>query len=236
MLRLDKYLADSGIGTRNEVKKYIKTGLITVNNVVVKDNSFKVNTDCDIIYYKGNIVNYRKYIYIMLNKPSGVVSATEDKNDTTVVDILPEIYKNVDVFPVGRLDKDTLGLLLLTNDGEFAHNTLSPKKHFDKTYIVEFAGTLPDNAVEIFKQGIQLKDFKCKSAELIVLSENKAKVIISEGKYHQVKRMFKSIGCEVTKLKRTAFGKITLDTNLKLGECRELNTKEMEYISNFCGK
>lgn len=236
MLRLDKFLTDCGIGTRNEVKKIIKSGFISINDIISKDNSIKIDEKCDIIKYKNNIVNYRKYIYIMLNKPSGVISATEDNSSKTVIDILPEKYHNIGIFPVGRLDKDTLGLLLLTNDGEFAHNTLSPKKHFHKTYEVEFDGELPENAVEIFEKGIELKDFKCKSAKLIVTGTNSATVIISEGKFHQVKRMFGAIGCKVTKLKRTAFGNILLDNNLSEGKCRELNNEEMNYISKYCGK
>lgn len=172
----------------------------------------------------------------MLNKPAGIVSATEDSKDKTVVDILPEKYRNKNIFPVGRLDKDTVGLLLLTNDGEFAHNTLSPKKHFDKTYIVTFEGTLPDNAKKLFEEGINLKDFKCKPARLYISGENTAKVIISEGKYHQVKRMFSALGCNVTRLKRTAFGNIALDSSLKEGEFRQLNQAEMDYIKSYCGK
>ncbi len=230
MIRLDKYLSDSGKGTRSEVKKIIKSGLITVNNTVIKDSSVKIDPLNDIIKFKNNIVNYSKYIYIMLNKPRGVISATEDKSCKTVIDILPDKYKNKGLFPIGRLDKDTLGLLLLSNDGEFAHNTLSPKKHIQKTYYAEFEGSLPDDAVNQFSKGIELKDFVCKGAELNILSESSAIVKISEGKYHQVKRMFKALGCNITYLKRTAFGEIELDNSLKEGECRKLNENEMKYI------
>ncbi len=230
MVRLDKFLADNGIGTRSEVKKIIKSGQITVNGIAAKDNSIKIDIDKDIIKYKINIVNYRKYIYLMLNKPSGVISATEDKNCKTVIDILPENYRSRGLFPIGRLDKDTLGLLLLSNDGEFAHNTLSPKKHIDKTYYAEFDGILPDNAQELFEKGIELKDFICKPARLNIISESSAEVVITEGKYHQIKRMFASLGCKITYLKRTAFGEIRLDSALKEGEFRELNKEEMEFI------
>lgn len=230
MIRLDKYLADSGAGTRSEVKKIIKSGQITVNGTIIKDSSVKVDPIKDIIKFKNNIVNYNRFTYIMLNKPQGVISATEDKNDKTVIDILPDKYKNKGLFPIGRLDKDTLGLLLLSNDGEFAHNTLSPKKHIQKTYYAEFEGSLPDNASELFNRGINLKDFVCKSAELNILSESSAIIKISEGKYHQVKRMFRSLGCNITYLKRTAFGEIKLDDSLKEGEFRELNESEMNYI------
>lgn len=236
MIRLDKFLADCNVGTRSEVKKLIKSGFISVNGSIVNDIGFKTDEKCDIIKFNGKIVQYQKYIYIMLNKPSGVISATEDDTDKTVIDLLPQKYKNADIFPVGRLDKDTVGLLLLCNDGAFAHNTLSPKKHIDKTYIVGFDGVLPDNAEALFNEGIQLKDFKCKSAKLKILSPSRAEVVISEGKYHQVKRMFKALGCEVTYLERTAFGEISLDKNLKRGEFRELNEEEMKYISRFCGK
>ena len=236
MLRLDKLLADFGIGTRNEVKKILKLGQISINGVIIKNGSTKVNPNSDIIKYKDNIVNYSKYIYIILNKPQGVISATKDSSDKTVIDILPEKYKNKGLFPVGRLDKDTTGLLLLTNDGEFAHNTLSPKKHITKTYIAEFDGNLPSDAANRFIKGIELKDFKCKPAILNIISEHRAQVIISEGKYHQVKRMFKVLGCSIKVLKRTAFGDIVLDSSLKEGEARELNESEMKYISKFCGK
>lgn len=230
MLRLDKYLADSGIGTRAQVKKIIKTGQITVNGNVTKDSAAKVDPLTDIIKLKNNIVNYSKYIYIMLNKPKGVISASMDSTNKTVIDLLPKKYKNKGLFPIGRLDKDTLGLLLLSNDGEFAHNTLSPKKHIDKTYYAEFEGSLPQNASELFNKGIELKGFTCLPAELTALSESSALVKISEGKYHQVKRMFKALGCSITYLKRTAFGEIKLDPLLKEGECRELNDAEMKYI------
>lgn len=236
MIRLDKFLADNGIGTRNDVKKIIKSGKITINGNIVKDYGAKIDTSSDIIKYNGNEIKYNKYVYIMLNKPSGVVSATTDKNDKTVIDILPDEYKRKNIFPVGRLDKDTIGLLLLTNDGEFAHNTLSPKKHFDKTYIVKFDGLLPDDAITQFEQGIVLKDFVCKSAKLKILDDNMAEVVINEGKFHQVKRMFKALGCTVTYLKRTAFGEIKLDNSLDEGEFRQLNNDEMEYISKYCGK
>lgn len=236
MMRLDKLLADMGIGTRSEVKKIIKSGAISINGNVVKDGSVKIEEKSDTIVYKGKVLKYEKYTYIMLNKPKGVISATFDSENTTVVDILPKKYKNVGIFPVGRLDKDTLGLLLLTNDGEFAHNTLSPKKHIHKKYYVEFEGTLPENAVELFKKGIELKDFVCKEAKLVIISDSSAYVTISEGKYHQVKRMFSALGCSVTLLKRMSFGEIELDESLKEGQCRQLNEKEMEYISKYCGR
>lgn len=236
MMRLDKFLAECGIGTRSEVKKIIKSGHVTINNKIVKDNSTKTDPHNDIIKYKGEPINFSKYIYIMLNKPAGIISATEDKQDTTVIDILPHDLKIKKIFPIGRLDKDTLGLLLLSNDGVFAHNTLSPKKHIQKTYYVEFNGILPDDAKEIFNKGIVLKDFVCKPAKLKILSQNSAEVKISEGKFHQVKRMFNALGCKVTFLKRTAFGEIKLDPDLKEGEFRPLNNEEMEYISKFTGK
>ncbi|MGN1318973.1 MAG: pseudouridine synthase [Lachnospirales bacterium] len=236
MIRLDKFLCDCCIGTRSEVKKIVKKGFVTLNDKKITDSSVKIDEKCDIIKYKNNIVNYTKYFYIMLNKPSGVISATEDSKEKTVIDILPKEFQNIGLFPVGRLDKDTLGLLLLTNDGEFSHNTLSPKKHFNKTYDVEFEGTLPPNAEELFEKGIVLSDFVCKRAKLIIKGENEATVIISEGKYHQVKRMFLSLGCKVVKLKRIAFGEIKLDFNLKEGQCRMLNETEMEYIKKYCGK
>lgn len=234
-LRADKFLADLGIGTRSQIKNIIKNKKVAVNGQIITSANVKINTEKDVVTVNGKEINYKKYTYIMMNKPAGVISSTEDKQKT-VIDLLPKELQNLDLFPVGRLDKDTVGLLILTNDGTFAHNTLSPKKHIDKKYYAKISGTLPENTVEIFKNGVTIGDYKCKSADLSIIDNNSIEVVIHEGKFHQVKRMFEAIGCKVEFLKRISFGKINLDENLNQGEYRELNTAEMEYISKFVGE
>lgn len=237
LLRLDKLLADAGLGTRTDVKKLIKSGRVTVNGKVIRDNGCKTDTEDDI-KADGRTVEYRRYVYLMLNKPSGVVSATEDKRERTVTDILKPPYSNMGLFPAGRLDKDTVGLIILTNDGEFAHNTLSPKKHVAKTYYVEASGNFSDDIKVKFKEGIALEDgYVCKSADITfdVLEKTRVKayITITEGKFHQIKRMFKAVGGSVTYLKRISFGKIKLDEGLAEGEYRPLNDAELSYAASF---
>lgn len=238
-IRLDKYLADCGNSTRSECKTTIKKGSVSVNGKVIKDGSLKINPDCDCVYVNGRKLSYSKYTYIMLNKPSGVITATKDLNDKTVLELLPAELAKRYIFPVGRLDKDTTGLLILTNNGDFAHKTLSPKKHISKTYIAKVTGKVDDEAINAFKRGIQLNDHHCKEAELEIISENDeytlTKVVISEGIFHQIKRMFKAINCTVIELKRIAFGDIILDNQLAEGECRPLNEEELQYVNKIIG-
>lgn len=233
LMRLDKYLCSCGLGTRTEIKKIIRAKKVSVNGEIVAVSDYKVNEN-DNVELNGKKVEYNQYTYIMLNKPAGVLSATRDNNKTTVIDLLDEKYRNIGLFPVGRLDRDTVGLVLLTNDGDFAHNTLSPKKHVYKTYIAHIEGALPSDAVTIFNKGVILKDFTCESAELIIEeicdTYTKVKVTIHEGKYHQIKRMFLSLNCKVIYLKRISFGNITLDKVLKEGEYRLLNNEELEFV------
>lgn len=232
-MRLDKYLCSCGLGTRSEVKKIIRSKRIKVNDITVDTSDCKVDESSKVTL-DGKIMEYNRYTYIMLNKPMGCLSATKDNNKTTVTDLLEEKYKNIGLFPVGRLDRDTVGLVILSNDGDFAHNTLSPKKHISKTYLAHIEGTLPDDAREIFNKGVILKDFTCKSADLIIEEVNddytKVRVTIQEGKYHQIKRMFFALGCRVVYLKRISFGDIHLDNSLKEGEYRLLNDSEMEFV------
>ncbi len=237
LLRLDKILSDSGIGTRSTVKQLIKNGRVTVDGKKTADPSFKADTSAKI-EIDGKAVGYSKYIYLMLNKPPHVISATHDKKEKTVIDLLKAPYSNMSLFPVGRLDKDTEGLLILTNDGEFAHNSLSPKKHIDKIYYVEAQGHFSSDITIEFSKGITLDDgYLCKSASLNILSleydKIKAELTITEGKFHQIKRMFQAKGGKVTYLKRTAFGKILLDPDLPIGEYRPLTEKELEYITSL---
>lgn len=238
ILRLDKMLADCGLGTRSDVKKLIKQGKVSVDGIIVKKAETKINTKINSVIFNGNKILYEKYIYLVMNKPPGVISATEDRKEKTVIDLLEEKYKNTELFPVGRLDKDTVGLLILTNDGAFAHNTLSPKKHIEKEYYAVVNGEVTLKDVELFKNGIKIDGGDiCKSASLnIIKSSQKFSEItikITEGKFHQIKRMFKAINKEVIFLKRVAFGELKLDNSLKEGEYRPLTDDEYNLLKKF---
>ena len=232
MIRLDKLLAHSGYGSRKEVKELIRKGQVSVNEVVIKDDDFKVDEVNDEVIVEGIIVDYQKFIYIMMNKPEGVLSATYDPKDPIVLDLIEDTPTR-GLFPVGRLDKDSEGLLLITNDGKLAHELLSPKKHVDKVYYIEYEGELVSDVKERFKEGIILEDnYKCLPASIELLNDNKAYVTISEGKFHQVKRMINMCNGEVTYLKRIKFGPLELDNSLKEGEYRFLSNLELESLKN----
>ena len=235
--RLDKVLANMGYGTRKQVKAIAKSGEVTVNGKVVKDSSEHVNPYEDEIVVSGEKLIYKKYIYLMMNKPPGVISATEDKYCDTVIDILEHEDYIFSPAPVGRLDKDTEGLLLITNDGELNHKLLSPKKHVPKKYYAKIEGKVVDEDIEAFKNGVILEDgYKTLPGELTILESNdisKIEVIIYEGKYHQVKRMFESVGKKVIYLKRLEMGPLKLDDTLELGEYRELTDEEIEALYNY---
>lgn len=235
--RLDKIIASQGLASRNDVKLMVKRGEVSVNGVVVKDSSVKVSYE-DEIFVNGKPLRQTEFIYIMLNKPKGVVSASEDKRDKTVVDILPDELKRKNLFPAGRLDKDTTGFSLITDDGEFAHRILSPSRHVDKTYIAEVSEKINfEKARQAFKNGIILADGTVLlSAELVLLSDGEKqvyKVVIKEGKYHQVKRMFASLGTTVTELKRISIGGLALDADLKEGEARLISPEELSLIEKL---
>lgn len=225
-VRLDKFLSHMGYGTRNEVKNIIKNGWVTIEGKTIKKADFQVKED-QTVYVDDVPVSYVRYEYYILNKPAGYVSATEDILHPTVMELIPSIRN--DLYPVGRLDLDTEGLLLVCNDGQLTHELLSPKKHVLKKYYVEFEGTLPENAVEIFAQPMDLDDFVTKPAKLEVLDQDKANLTISEGKFHQVKRMFLKVGCEVTYLQRVCFGQLELK-DLEIGQARALTPEEIELL------
>ena len=232
MIRLEKLLAHSGYGSRKEVKELIRKGQVSVNEVVIKDDDFKVDEVNDEVIVEGIIVDYQKFIYIMMNKPDGVLSATYDPKDPIVLDLIEDTPTR-GLFPVGRLDKDSEGLLLITNDGKLAHELLSPKKHVDKVYYIEYEGELVSDVKERFKEGIILEDdYKCLPASIELLNDNKAYVTISEGKFHQVKRMINMCNGEVTYLKRIKFGPLELDNSLKEGEYRFLSNLELDSLKN----
>lgn len=234
--RIDKIVSNMGYGSRKEVKQYIKNGRIRVGENIIKDNKIKFNPYKDNIYFDGKQIIYKEFIYLMMNKPKGLVSSTDDPFTKTVVDILDDKYTFYDPFPVGRLDKDTEGLLVISNDGKMAHELLSPKKRVDKRYYVEVYGFVEEEHIEIFKEGIELDDgYKTLPANLDILkSGNPSNVYltIQEGKFHQVKRMFKSLSMEVLYLKRVSMGKLELDDKLKPGEYRELTEKEKNLLIN----
>lgn len=232
-LRLDKYLADMGLGTRTEVKKLIKKGQVVVNDEVIRKPEFKVSTTDDKVVCSGQKADYTEFEYIMLNKPQGVVSATEDKHDKTVLDLITERERK-DLFPVGRLDKDTEGLLLITNDGKLAHELLAPKKHVPKTYFVIVDGVVEQKDVELFAKGFQVDaELSAKPAKLEIVEtgeHSKVYLTITEGKFHQVKRMFQAVEKPVLYLKRVQMGKLKLDPELEVGAYRNLTQEELALL------
>lgn len=234
-LRIDKMISNVGLGSRKQIKQDAKQGQIKINDAVEKDSSRVIDTDIDVVKYKGEIVRYVQYIYLMMNKPKGVVSATEDNHDKTVIDLLNDEDKFYEPFPVGRLDKDTEGLLLLTNDGQLTHNLLSPKKHVDKTYFAEVEEEVTEHDVKSFAEGVLLtkENYKTLPAKLEIIEAgypSKCYVTIKEGKFHQVKRMFNAVNNEVIYLKRLSMGPIKLDESLKLGEYRHLTKDELNLL------
>jgi 16S rRNA pseudouridine516 synthase len=241
MIRLDKYLADCGIGTRSEVKKYIKAKQITVNDTIVSKAEMKINESNDIVCFKGQKIVYEKYVYYLFHKPAGCVTAKQDNLHRTVMDYFPEEICEKGIAPVGRLDLDTEGLLLLTNDGPLTHHLLSPTHHVPKTYYAILDKEVPAETIEKFKAGVDIGDDKLTlPAELEICPiENKegetiysAKLTIHEGRFHQVKRMFETAGCTVTYLKRLSMGDFTLG-NLEKGEYRKLSEEEIQQISTM---
>ncbi|EMK1119808.1 rRNA pseudouridine synthase [Listeria monocytogenes] len=232
-MRLDKLLSHTGFGSRKEVKPLLKSGAVVVNGTIQKDSKTQVNPDKDQITVHGTPVVYQEFVYFMLHKPQNVVSATEDNVSETVIDLLAQEDTLTDPFPVGRLDKDTEGLLIITNDGTLAHNLLSPKKHIDKTYYAKIDGDVTAEDVEAFAAGIELDDgYTCKPARLEIITPNEIKVTIQEGKFHQVKRMFAARGKSVSYLKRISMGNLQLDESLALGEYRPLTEAELAILHN----
>ena len=234
--RLDKAIAMQGSLSRSEVKTLIRKGAVTVNGQVVKNADFGVDFDSDTVAVQGKELSLSMHIYLMLNKPKGVVSASEDKKLPTVVDLIPKELWRKGLFPAGRLDKDTTGFVLITDDGEFAHDILSPKKHISaKTYHALVNGTITDEMVEGFAKGVTIgEDFTLPASLKKISSEEQGdwgEVILKEGMYHQIKRMFGAYGLKVLELKRVQMGKLPLDPNLEEGKCRELTAEELRLVS-----
>lgn len=234
-LRIDKMLSNTGVGSRKQIKTDARKGYIEVNGAIEKDSSRIIDTEIDTVKYNGEIIKYTQYIYLMMNKPRGVVSATEDNYDKTVIELLKDEEKLYKPFPVGRLDKDSEGLLLITNDGKLSHELLSPRKHVDKTYYVEVTEEVTEDDVTAFEKGVILKEdnYKTLPAKLQIIESGYPSiclVTIREGKFHQVKRMFNAVNNEVTYLKRISMGSLKLDDSLKTGQYRHLTEKEIELL------
>ncbi|GAA0230340.1 pseudouridine synthase [Metaclostridioides mangenotii] len=232
--RIDKILSNLGYGSRTEIKKYCKNGLVVVNGATISNPGQQVDHESDEIYFEGKKVVYREFVYLMMNKPGGYISATTDKYDPVVIDLIDPSYLIFEPFPVGRLDKDTEGLLVLTNDGQLSHRVLSPKKHVPKTYYAKVSGVVGEDDIKAFKEGVVLDDgYKTMPSELVIIKsddESEIELTIHEGKFHQVKRMFESVGKEVVYLKRLSMGNLKLDESLELGEYRELTDEEVLLI------
>lgn len=238
-IRVDKLLAHMGLGTRSEIKKAVKLGKVAVDGKAVKDSGLIVDPDVHEVTYEGERIAYKEVVYLMLNKPPGVISATEDGRERTVIDLLAPEDRILAPFPVGRLDKDTVGLLLLTNDGQLAHELLSPRKHVDKTYLAHVIGDVGERDQRQFAAGVTLDDgYVTMPAELRIESKERRgdevvstiELTIKEGKFHQVKRMFESVGKKVVFLKRVSMGSLQLDDNLPEGSYRELTDDEVDLL------
>ena len=229
--RLDKFISSQTALSRKEAQKAIRDKRVTVNGELSRSVDIKIDTEADAVALDGKALTYQTHVYYMMNKPSGVVSATEDRVEKTVLDLLPPELRRKGLFPAGRLDKDTTGLLILTDDGDYAHRMLSPKKHVKKHYIATLDRT-PDDSISVrFEEGIVLKDGTvCKSGQAFLLDGTRVAVEISEGKYHQVKRMFAALGYHVEALERVRIGALSLDGDLSLGEVREMTKDEADLV------
>ena len=230
-MRLDKFLSETGTASRSESKKAARSGGVTVDGIAVRDLSVHIDPETDRISYMNTPVIYQKNIYIMMNKPDGVISATEDGNEKTVLELLPEKYRKMEIFPCGRLDKNTLGLLILTNNGALAHRLLSPKCHVEKTYRFECERPLTDGDVELLCKGVDIGEKSSTQPAKVTLTSNRSgEISVTEGKFHQIKRMFQAVCNKITYLERIRFADIPLDTNLARGEWRELTDEEREIL------
>ena len=230
-MRLDKFVSDAAALTRTQSRKAIKAGRVTVSETKIKDIAFQVS-ESDLVLLDSAEIFYKKFVYIMLNKPQGYVSATEDKRQKTVLDLLDPSYSRYQLFPVGRLDIDTEGFLLLTNDGELAHNMLSPNKNVGKTYFLRLENEITDEKISLLEKGVDIGECITKPAKAERVSANEINLTITEGKFHQIKRMASSVGNKVEYLKRLSYGDFHLDKTLNLGDYRPLSDTEVKYLCN----
>ena len=234
-MRLDRWLATLSVGSRSEVRQWIRGGQASVNGRVILDPALSFETETDRLALNGRALDGRVVRHVMLHKPAGILTAARDAKQPTVMDLLPPVYRGIGCMPVGRLDKDTTGLLLLTTDGELNHRLLSPGRHVDKTYRAVVEGTLEERDTETFAAGMDLGDFTAQPARLTILGPSLAEVVISEGKFHQVKRMFSAVGHEVLELHRRSFGPLELDPALAEGQWRELTKEELNSLLQAAG-
>lgn len=234
-MRIDKYISELGVASRKEAAKIAKSGGVLVDGVAVRDLSAHIDPAVQRVTFQGRELSYSRYVYVMLNKPAGYVSATEDSRLPVVTELLPEELRKRELFPVGRLDRDTVGMMILTNDGALAHLLLSPKRHVSKNYYFEAAEALPEGTEEKFRDGIVLADgYECKEAVIVLDEDRKSGIItLTEGKYHQIKRMVASFDNAVTYLKRISFASIPLDESLAEGEWRYLSNEEIKILQSF---
>ena len=234
-MRIDRFLSDMGLASRKEASLAARRGAITVNGKTVKDSSTHIDPEQDEVCFMGRRVEYHRYVYVMLNKPDGYVSATDDPRLPYVVELLPDELRKMELFPVGRLDRDTVGLMILTNNGALAHRVLSPRHHVEKKYYFKCESPLPSDAERLFSECITLSDgYECKSADLVADSDRLGGVItLTEGKYHQIKRMIAAIGNHLSYLERISFAGIPLDPSLARGEWRFLSNDEKEHLESF---
>ena len=230
MLRLDRWLVTLGVGSRSEMQKLIRKGGVQVDGLSVRDPGQQVNEHTAVLTVNGQPLDGRLTRHVMLHKPAGLLTAARDKKQPTVMDLLPEAYAAIGCMPVGRLDKDTTGLLLLTTDGELNHRLLAPGRHVDKTYLAEVDGPLEASHIAAFAAGLHLSDFDAQPARLEILGPTTGRVTVHEGKFHQVKRMFSAVGREVVKLHRETFGSLKLDSELPEGKWRELTEEELKAL------
>lgn len=233
MERIDKIIASQGLYSRSDVKYLVAKRRVAIDGEIVKSTSQKANPEKNSITIDGKVLNVKKQIYLMLHKPMGYVSATEDKEHRTVLALVPQEYKGRNLFPAGRLDKDTTGLMVITDDGVLAHNILSPKKHVQKVYHVTLDIPVTEQMQEGFAAGVVLNDGVCKEAQLVITGEYTAQVTLKEGRYHQIKRMFGCFGAKVVKLHRAAMGNLWLPADLPEGECRELTEEELLHLQQM---
>ncbi len=232
MLRLDRWLVTLGVGSRSEIQKLVKKGGVRVNDAPVRDPGMQVDENTARLTVNGQPLDGRLTRHVMLHKPAGLLTAARDRKQPTVMELLPDVYGAIGCMPVGRLDKDTTGLLLLTTDGELNHRLLSPGRHVDKTYLARVDGPLDESHVAAFAQGLHLSDFDAQPALLEIVAPQTGRVTVHEGKFHQIKRMFTAVGREVTALHRETFGSLTLDPNLPEGKWRELTEDEIRALYN----
>ena len=234
-MRLDRWLATLSVGSRSEVKQWIRGGQVAVNGRVISDPALSFETEEDRLTLNGRALDGRVMRHVMLHKPAGILTAARDAKQPTVMDLLPPVYRGIGCMPVGRLDKDTTGLLLLTCDGELNHRLLSPGRHVEKRYRALVEGELAEKDIEAFVAGMALGDFTAQPARLTILEPSLAEVVIAEGKFHQVKRMFAAVGREVLQLHRCAFGPLELDPALREGQWRELKREEIKALREAAG-